>query len=336
MWEGGPRVPTAISWPDKIKAGRTYEHMASTIDILPTLAEISGSGIPEKKIDGISLYPLLQGENVTSIRNEFYYYYYGSLIAVRRGEWKLVFPHKYRSYEGMEPGNDGFPGPLARGSVDQHELYNLINDNGERNDVSKEHPEIVEELKELGKQARQQLGDRITNTRGTEIRKAGRIDVQSKKIDHLGMGKKIKVNQDYAFQYYASGDQTLLDGELGSLDFKDDKWLGFEGSDVEVLIDLGEMTTVNSVESRFLVKQGSWIFAPIYGEILVSSDGETFTLLERFENESSSKDDQSKISRYITSAEKQELRYIKLRAKNTGICPEWHPGAGDKAWLFFG
>lgn len=174
MWEGGHREPCIFWWPGKIGAGKTVEKLASTLDILPTLADLTGAKLPENKIDGVSLLPLLRGEDVTP-RDEFWCYYGGELIAVRKGDWKLYFPHKYRSYRGVEPGRDGFPGPCRTGTLTQRELYNLKNDVSETTDVAASFPDVVKELARIGDAARMELGDKIRGVRGKGNRAPGKI-----------------------------------------------------------------------------------------------------------------------------------------------------------------
>tara|TARA_B100001750_G_scaffold128207_1_gene101798 strand:+ start:61 stop:612 length:552 start_codon:yes stop_codon:yes gene_type:complete len=97
MWEGGARVPCIMRWPEKIKSNQVISNIAGTIDIFPTIAEIVGEKNIRNKIDGVSLMPLLYSAPNANPRNELFYYYGEKLIAVRKGEWKLVFPHVYRS-----------------------------------------------------------------------------------------------------------------------------------------------------------------------------------------------------------------------------------------------
>jgi hypothetical protein len=88
------------------------------------------------------------------------YFYYGTeLQAVREGRWKLHVPHAYPSYEGMEPGRGGFPGPTARREIG-FALYDLENDVGERTDLAAGRPDVVERLKRVAEEARADLGDR--------------------------------------------------------------------------------------------------------------------------------------------------------------------------------
>ncbi|MCD4735795.1 MAG: sulfatase-like hydrolase/transferase, partial [Bacteroidales bacterium] len=238
MWEGGPRVSTIMRWPDKIPAGIECDRIASAIDILPTLAEITGAPLPEKEIDGVSIISLMEGKKKAKPRNQFYYYYGGDLIAVRKDNWKLVFPHTYRSYEGVEPGKKGLPGPYGKGEVAEFELYDLSNDIGETNNLASKYPEIVEEMKIVGDSAREELGDRIQNKKGKAVRKPGRRQREKKKVTSLAIDKNISIKHEYSYQYSGHGDKTLINGLLGSFDHSDEEWLGFQETDFEAIVDL--------------------------------------------------------------------------------------------------
>lgn len=174
MWEGGPRVPCLMRWPGHIPAGISTNQIAATIDILPTLAAITGAPLPEKKIDGVNILSLLKHEPGANPRNEYWYYYGGELRAVRRGKWKLYFPHEYRSYLGVEPGRDGFPGPYATGKAGL-ELYDLEADIRETEILTTRYPEVVNELMQLAEQARSELGDKLQGVTGSGVREAGRV-----------------------------------------------------------------------------------------------------------------------------------------------------------------
>jgi len=174
-WEGGQRVPCIMSWPGNTPEGSVCSRIASTIDLLPTFVEISGAAKPRKKIDGISVLPLLRGNNEASPRDVFYYFYGRSLEAVRKNNWKLVFPHPHRSYEGLVPGNNGWPGPTETKTADLG-LFDLRRDPGERYDVKELHPEIVSQLEREAEVARRQLGDRLTEVEGEELRPPGKLE----------------------------------------------------------------------------------------------------------------------------------------------------------------
>ena len=172
-WEGGQRVPCIMSWPAKIPAGTICNNIASTIDILPTLCSISGASLPTKKIDGVNILSLMEGDFDSNPRDVFYYYYRrNSLENVRKGQWKLVLPHTFRSYEGKLPGNDGWPGEYSSGKTD-YALYDMRRDPGERYDVKELYPTVVDDLKKLADVMRQDLGDENYNMPGVNTRKPG-------------------------------------------------------------------------------------------------------------------------------------------------------------------
>ena len=175
-WEGGQRVPCIFRWPDKIPSGVVCNRLASSIDILPTIASIVEGVLPSHKIDGVDISELLYGNLEAQPRKNFYYYFgKNNLNAVRNEHWKLVFPHTYDSYEATVPGNDGVSGARIQLQVDSLELYNLMRDPGERYNVIHLYPDIVHELLLLGEQARADLGDLNTGVEGANRREIGHL-----------------------------------------------------------------------------------------------------------------------------------------------------------------
>jgi len=176
-WEGGQRVPCIIKWPGHIPKGTVCNKLASSIDFMPTIAEIVDGQLSENTIDGLSILELWKGNMDASPRQNLYYYYgTNNLNAVRKGNWKLVFPHTYQSYEATVPGNDGYGGRRIRIEVDSLELYNLMRDPGERYNVIDLYPGIVEDLLALGDKARNDLGDlNVGLERGSGSREIGHL-----------------------------------------------------------------------------------------------------------------------------------------------------------------
>jgi arylsulfatase len=176
-WEGGQRVPCIMKWPGVIPAGVICNKLTSSIDLLPTLAAITGAELPEKKIDGINIYSLMTGDKDAMPRHEFLYYYrQNSLEAVQRDYWKLVLPHENaQSYRGQKPGNNGWPGKYGLEKITEVELYDLRRDPGEWYNVAEYYPEKVKELQSLAEEARKDLGDDITGAPGINRRKIGTL-----------------------------------------------------------------------------------------------------------------------------------------------------------------
>jgi arylsulfatase A-like enzyme len=87
-YEGGPRVPGIVRWPGMVQAGMVQMDMASTLDLLPTIASAAGASLPPgRTLDGYDLMPMLRGEK-QGPRPEFYYCLGNKLEAVREGPWK--------------------------------------------------------------------------------------------------------------------------------------------------------------------------------------------------------------------------------------------------------
>lgn len=176
VWEGGVRVPFIARWPGKIPKGRVCPEPAMTIDLLPTVARLIGAGLPKHKIDGLDIWPLLAGQRGAKNPHDSYAFYFDNrLCAVSSGPWKLVFPHTYRTLGGKPGGRDGKPAPYEQRKVEKAELYNLDRDIGETTDVAAKHPEIVERLNALAEQAREELGDSLTQRKGRGVRQPGRV-----------------------------------------------------------------------------------------------------------------------------------------------------------------
>jgi arylsulfatase A-like enzyme len=147
-----------------------------TIDILPTIARLSGADLPEHPIDGKNIWPLISGEPDAVSPHEAYYFYYGSqLHAIRMGKWKLHFPHGYRTLSGRPGGSGGIPVDYDQAKIELA-LFNLDEDVGETTNVAPEHPEVVARLQRLAEAIRSELGDSSTKQRGTGVRPAGRVE----------------------------------------------------------------------------------------------------------------------------------------------------------------
>jgi arylsulfatase A len=174
-WEGGVRVPCIMRWPGNIPTGRTCDEPAMTIDIFPTIAGLIGAALPDHKIDGLDIWPLMSGQPGAKSPHEVLYFYYhqNALEALRTGRWKLVFPHKYRSLTG-KPGCDGSPDGYTYPTCGL-ELYDLEQDIREQHNVIDKHPAVVKRLQALAEMARDDLGDSLTKREGKNCRPPGKL-----------------------------------------------------------------------------------------------------------------------------------------------------------------
>jgi arylsulfatase A len=161
--EGGMRVPFIARWPHRIKAETQSRELATTMDVLPTFCSLTGAKLPEKKLDGFDMSPLLFGQDGAKSQYEaLYYYRRRQLQAVRMGEWKYHLPLNETHPRWTSASPTG-PGRKAK-------LVNLNEDLQEQKDVAKANPKIVKQMTRLAQQAIETLGN--DDRTGTEQRPA--------------------------------------------------------------------------------------------------------------------------------------------------------------------
>lgn len=143
---------------------------------------------------------------------------------------------------------------------------------------------------------------------------------------HKAVGKSITINKTPHPSYSGSGANGLINGISGSDSrYGDKEWLGFWGDDIEVTIDLGEDTEINTIKTRFHNGNGQWIYAPNKIEFGFSSHGiDSSITIPRTEKQ---------IIDIIIEAN-VNTRKIYLRIPNYGTIPDGKQGAGNKAWTF--
>ncbi len=145
--------------------------------------------------------------------------------------------------------------------------------------------------------------------------------------------KSLDLRSEISPNYPGLGKLSLSDNARAGTDFHDKNWLGFEGNDFEVIIDLGKVKSVKKIRVGFLQNIGSWIFYPQQLEYAISDDGESFKRVFQYEHVTQ-KNDEDGLEDFACKLNNTRTRYLKITAKSMGTCPEWHGGAGGKAWLF--
>lgn len=157
-WEGGFRVPFVVRWPGHVASGRVSDEIVTLMDLFPTFASLAGAPLPDHKIDGHNIWPLLAATPGARSPTEAFYYYAGSwLQAVRAGKWKLQLART----KLPEPRYGWCAGWFMKGTtlMEQDQLYDLDADIGESKDVADEHPDVVARLRKLANAARKDIGD---------------------------------------------------------------------------------------------------------------------------------------------------------------------------------
>jgi arylsulfatase A-like enzyme len=144
LYDGGIRVPCIMRWPGKVPAGKVCSEVAATIDLLPTIAHLAGGKVPEDRIiDGVDIWPLIEGKPGAKSPHEAYIVVHGGRAAVRSGRWKYYpWPEGARRRRRDQPAPPRPKGPPVQ-------LYDLSADVAETSNVAEEHPEVVAQLQEL-------------------------------------------------------------------------------------------------------------------------------------------------------------------------------------------
>ncbi|MEM1002675.1 MAG: glycoside hydrolase domain-containing protein, partial [Bacteroidota bacterium] len=162
--------------------------------------------------------------------------------------------------------------------------------------------------------------------------KSATISTEFYKIDP---NISITLETEYANQYNAGGDEALIDGIIGTEDFRTGTWQGYWNEDVNATIDLGSVTGISNIKASFLRDQRSWIFLPTSASILISDDGINFIKAKDFEFDTPFNTDEV-IIESIQLKNPGSIRFIKLVANKLGELPEWHLGHENdgRSWIF--
>ncbi len=153
--------------------------------------------------------------------------------------------------------------------------------------------------------------------------------------NHIASGKNVTLIDAYSTKYPASGKNALTDGVNGNYNFGEN-WQGFEGSDMQAIIDLGQTYRIKTIKATFLDSPNDWIFFPQNVQFYISTDGSNYTLTSDITVKPTSSENSkiTSIKELVSEFAEKEVRYIKVIAINVKTCPEWHYGKGKKAWLF--
>ncbi len=146
-FDGGVRSACIIKYPGKIPANSTSDRMFCTVDLLPTLAGLSGAAKPKNTIDGKDVWRLIAGKEGTRNPHKYYPFSNGSQfqgVISGDGRWKLHIPHSYRTL--VKAGNDGEAGKYKQEKIGLS-LFDMKNDPYETKDVKDEYPKVSKRLK---------------------------------------------------------------------------------------------------------------------------------------------------------------------------------------------
>ncbi|MFH1999984.1 MAG: sulfatase/phosphatase domain-containing protein, partial [Planctomycetota bacterium] len=317
MYEESLRMPLIVSYPSEIAPGVNGDDMALNLDFAPTFLDYAGVAIP-KEMQGNSLRPVLAGKTPESWRKSIYYHYYEypavhqvkRHYGVRTSKYKLI--HFYHD-------------------IDAWELYDLKNDPHELNNVHGDaaYAGVMAELKtEL-----QRLRKKYKDEDDREFMPRPGVC-----CTHLATGCPVVLKYPFSEKYPGGSPHALTDGlcspdkQITTAEYR--FWQGFEQNDLHATIDLGKSKPVSRISAGFLRNEPDWIFLPLSVIFALSEDGKDFkTVAEMLPP---SPDEIPEASKHTFSREftATDARYIRVHAKNRGVCPEGHEGAGGLAWIF--
>ena len=153
-------------------------------------------------------------------------------------------------------------------------------------------------------------------------------------IPNVASHKKVTLNTKPK-KYAGENPQALTDGALGGSNFYAN-WLGFEGNNLEAVIDLEQETEIDTISTAFLQVTNHIVFFPESVTYFWSTDNNSFRKIETIANASplTAESKRNDIAYFTSSFQPVKTRYIKVVAKNMLTAPAWHNAAGSPAWIF--
>lgn len=167
------------------------------------------------------------------------------------------------------------------------------------------------------------------------IRPTGKSRVFTEKLNiHKATFKPITLMQPSSRGYTFGGAGTLLDGLKGQFNYKTGHWIGFQGNDVEAVIDMKEPTEVSSVSVSTLVEKGDWIFGARTFAVYTSEDGKDFKEVACEEYPAMTLNNPNQIYEHTLKFNPVSTRYLKVFVQSEHSMPLWHGSNGAPAFIF--
>ena len=145
-------------------------------------------------------------------------------------------------------------------------------------------------------------------------------------------GKPVTIIKPYSFKYPGTGDQAMTDGLLGTNAYKSG-WQGYEGTDMEFVVDLQKPVKISSVKLNFVKSPDDWVLFPELVQYTFSLDGKVWQNIQPIKFDASSpsrKEEKAAESKFPET----EVQFIKVIAISPKILPEWHEYKGQPCWIF--
>jgi hypothetical protein len=144
----------------------------------------------------------------------------------------------------------------------------------------------------------------------------------------------VKVISGYSTQYAGGGENAIVDGIRGTVNFASGEWQGVQGKPYEAIIDLKRETDIRELGASFLQVAGPWIWMPDKIEFEASNDGTTFLKVAEIKPGFPQQEMNPVMREFRQSIAATKARYVRVKAYNFGKIPAWHAGAGGDPWIF--
>jgi len=153
-------------------------------------------------------------------------------------------------------------------------------------------------------------------------------------FNKIPKGRTLRLNTRYSNSYTAGGDIALIDGIYGKGDFHTGSWQGYQGVDVNAVVNLGKSSSIHKLAIGFNQDMGSWILMPVKVDFYVSSDDVNYKLVGTVVNDIPADKEGGIIKTFTLEGLNLQAQFVKVVAKNPGVLPPSHPSAGEKSWIF--
>ena len=154
---------------------------------------------------------------------------------------------------------------------------------------------------------------------------------------HKGMGHFRKLNTvagNYRPEYSGGGEDALLNGAIGSMDYKDGNWQGFYGTDCDIELDFSKKENLNSIKINFNTNPYDWILMPKTAKVLTSNDGINYKEYKTFDIYEEVEKSKTTIVTRNLNVKGLSSRYVRIIIENPGLIPEGLPGYNNPSWMF--
>lgn len=167
-----------------------------------------------------------------------------------------------------------------------------------------------------------------------EYQKSETAEMKFIQLNKKISAKSIQMDREPHQNYPGSGPGSLMDLQKGTTNFRTSHWMGFDGGDLVVTIELAEKMKVNKVISSLISDPGAWIFLPAEILVYLSKNGKKYKLAGRKALDQSTLESTSGLEFISTDFKTRNSKFIQLQIKSMSAIPDWHQGKGTAPWLF--